>query len=149
MYYLSKAGMFACILFLNVYSSDQSVPDLRVSSDLSERSNLPQVSQLSSELNSPRPVLQDGPSGVRGIVKDIIKGSLMGFAEVAFPGQILSYGMNRAIDGKPFRVTQSYRGFWPHALGEMPITVIQTVARSQAERALRAYEHAGPSEVQK
>lgn len=149
MYYLYKAGMLACTLFLTMHASDQPTPDSHSALDSGPASDLRPASRLSLESDSRQSASQDATPAANGIVNDIAKGSLLGFAEVLFPGQVLSYWMNRAIDGKPFRITQLYRGFWPNALGEMPITVIQEVTRSQATRALRAYQHADPNDAQK
>ena len=61
--------------------------------------------------------------------ESIIVGGVVGAAEVAFPGQMLTYAMNRSINRKPFILTESYKGFIPHAVGQMPITAMQKVVQ--------------------
>jgi len=49
------------------------------------------------------------------LTQSILVGGTVGAAEVALPGQILSYAMNRAVQQKPFVWRDSYKGFGANA----------------------------------
>jgi len=63
------------------------------------------------------------------LTQSIVVGGVVGAAEVAFPGQPLSYAMNQAINKQPFVLRNSYKGVKPNALGQMPITAVQSVVQ--------------------
>lgn len=63
-------------------------------------------------------------------------GAATASSEVVLPGQILSYGMNQAIKGKPFVFKNSYRGFAANAIGEMPVGAIQRMVQATLSTSL-------------
>lgn len=62
--------------------------------------------------------------------QNIVLGGVVGAAEVAFPGQPLSYAMNQAMKKEPFVFSKSYAGFAANAGGQMPITAVQKAVQA-------------------
>lgn len=84
-----------------------------------------------------------------GLVESIAIGSVVGAAEVAMPGQMLSYAMNCAIKNEPFIFSKSYAGFMVNALGQMPITALQKGAQFVGSQQVETYQGRSLSEIQK
>ena len=70
------------------------------------------------------------------LTESIVVGGVAGAGEVVLPGQLLSYATNCAIKKEKFVVSQSYRGFWMNALGEMPIFAIQKAVQVEGYKLL-------------
>lgn len=81
--------------------------------------------------------------------QSIVVGGLVGAAEVAFPGQPLSYAMNQAIKKEPFAWSNSYKGFAVNAVGQMPITALQKAVQAKSSQWLEASQGAQLSDWQK
>ena len=87
------------------------------------------------------------------LTESIAIGGTVGIAEVMFPGQLLTYAMNTAIEKKSFVLKESYRGFSANALGQMPITALQKMVQvkgvawlqSKQETRLTDWQKAGVS----
>jgi hypothetical protein len=67
--------------------------------------------------------------------QSVVVGGLVGAAEVALPGQMLSYAMNRAVEKKPFVLRNSYAGFVMNAGAQMPTVAVQTVVKTTLSEA--------------
>jgi len=82
---------------------------------------------------------QKQPAKPLTLGQSIVVGGVVGAAEVAFPGQPLSYAMNVAIKNaqlpqvqrERFVFSHSYKGFAANALGQMPITAMQKAVQSK------------------
>lgn len=81
--------------------------------------------------------------------QSIVIGGLVGAAEVALPGQVLSYAMNQAVTKQPFIITNSYKGFVANAGGQMPITALQNVVLAKGSAALEVMTGEKLSDSQK
>lgn len=83
------------------------------------------------------------------LAENIAVGGIVGAAEVAFPGQMLSYAMNQAIKKEAFVLTKSYAGFTANALGQMPIVAMQKVVQVMGSDKLEKWQGSSLSEKQK
>lgn len=63
-------------------------------------------------------------------------GATVAAAEVALPGQLLSYWMNQRIKKQPFVWADSYKGFGAHLSGIMPIMAAQRMVQSKGTQLL-------------
>lgn len=84
-----------------------------------------------------------------GLVENILIGGVVGAAEVAMPGQMLSYAMNCAIKNESFILAQSYAGFAANAVGQMPIVAMQKVVQVMGTDRLEKWQGCALSEKQK
>lgn len=84
-------------------------------------------------------------------VQNIAVGSAVGVAEVAFPGQPLSYMANKVVQGHTIARNPMhwYKGGIPNAAGIAPITAIQKVANAQATSWVKTAQGAELSDAQK
>lgn len=80
---------------------------------------------------------------------NIVVGGTVGAAEVAMPGQILTYAMNAAIKGTPFRLQDSYKGGLLNAVGQVPITAMQKLTQAMGLRYAEQYNNGEPTDLQK
>ena len=64
-------------------------------------------------------------------LESFVVGGAAGAGEVIFPGQLLSYATNCAITDKKFVLSQSARGIYINAGGEIPIFAIQKIMLEQ------------------
>jgi len=76
-------------------------------------------------------------------------GGLAGAAEVALPGQALSYWMNMRIKGQPFVLANSYRGFAVNALCEFPSSALEKIIKDQGSELVANYQLAPLNNIQK
>lgn len=83
------------------------------------------------------------------LAENIVIGGIVGAAEVAMPGQILTYGMNQAILKNPFILADSYKGFGANALGQMPITAMQKATQSSLTELIEQGQATKLSDTQK
>ena len=72
--------------------------------------------------------------------ESIVVGGIAGAAEVTFPGQMLSYAMNRAIAHEPFRLLDSYKGFGVNLVGQMPITAMQKLVATFGHQQMQSLQ---------
>lgn len=84
-----------------------------------------------------------------GLLENIAIGGFVGAAEIAMPGQMLSYAMNCAIKNEPFVLAKSYAGFTANALGQMPITAMQKIVQVMGSKQLESWQGCSLSERQK
>lgn len=64
-------------------------------------------------------------------------GAAVSGAEVIFPGQILAYATNRAINKKPFVMSDCYRGFSVHFGSIVPIGAVQKMVQTTSSSELQ------------
>ncbi len=91
------------------------------------------------------------------LTQSILVGGAVGAAEVAFPGQVLSYAMNRVIEKAanpalqqaPLTPRAAYTGFTAHTTGQMPITALQKVVQVKGTALLQARQATSLSDAQK
>ncbi len=88
--------------------------------------------------------------------QNIVIGGLAGAAEVAFPGQSLTFAMNLSLKNaqqavlKPefkkerFKLASSYQGFAANALGQMPITAMQNGVKAYGSELLKSAQQDRP-----
>ena len=81
--------------------------------------------------------------------ESVIVGGAVGAAEVAFPGQLLSYAMNSAIKKEPFVWSRSYQGFLVNAGGQMPITAVQKLVQVKGAQCIETFQGHKLSDSQK
>ncbi len=96
-----------------------------------------------------RPILTEEKSRELTFAESIIIGGTIGAAEVAFPGQPLSYAMNQAIKQKPLNWRHAYNGAFANAVGQMPITALQKAVQTQATQYAQKHQKSPLSEWQK
>lgn len=90
------------------------------------------------------------------LAQSIVIGGLVGAAEVALPGQPLSYAMNVAIKNasraqknrEPLVLAHSYRGFVANAVGQMPIAALQKAVQTKGSQWMEASQGAQLSDLQ-
>ncbi|MCX5923826.1 MAG: hypothetical protein NTZ68_00150 [Candidatus Dependentiae bacterium] len=83
------------------------------------------------------------------LAESTVIGGVVGAAEVALPGQILSYGMNKAIKKEKFVWRDSYKGFAANAVGQMPITAVQKVVQVKGSQYIEVLQGCPLSDGQK
>lgn len=83
------------------------------------------------------------------LAESIMIGGTVGAAEVAFPGQPLSYAMNQAIKKEALNWRHAYNGCFANSFGQMPITALQKVVQTQGTQCVQKYQEAPVSEWQK
>lgn len=83
------------------------------------------------------------------LTESIVLGGAVGAAEVAFPGQILSYAMNMAINQKPFIVRNAYQGVGANAMGQMPIAAVQKAVQVKGSELIESVQGYSLSQPQK
>jgi len=81
--------------------------------------------------------------------ESIMIGGTVGAAEVAFPGQPLSYAMNQAINGQPLNWRRAYNGVFANAIGQMPITALQKVVQTEGTKHVQGSQSEPLSMTQK
>ena len=94
-------------------------------------------------------IIKTGQDYALSLAESVALGGAVGAAEVAMPGQMLSYAMNCTIKGEPFVLSRSYAGFTANALGQMPITAIQKVIQIIGGQQLEKWQNCSLSEKQK
>lgn len=82
-------------------------------------------------------------------IQNVAVGSAVGMAEVAFPGQPLSYMANMVVQKKPIELMHSYKGGFANGIGIAPITAIQKVTNAQTTQWIKTAQGANLSDVQK
>lgn len=82
------------------------------------------------------------------LAESVAVGGAVGAAEVAFPGQLFSYAMNKVINGQPFVWKDSYKGFAVNAAGQMPITALQMAVQSKGTQLLEQWQGSSLSGLQ-
>tara|TARA_Y100000588_G_scaffold314633_1_gene342369 strand:- start:1190 stop:2077 length:888 start_codon:yes stop_codon:yes gene_type:complete len=83
------------------------------------------------------------------LLSAIVVGGVAGSGEVLFPGQILSYRMNRKITREPFVWKNCYKGGFANTAAQFPITATQKVIESKASQSLEHYQESHLSFRQK
>jgi len=81
--------------------------------------------------------------------ESIVVGGFVGAAEVAMPGQVLSYAMNKTIAKESFVLAQSYKGFCMNAGAQMPIMAIENGIKTKGLEMLQKTQESALSEMQK
>jgi len=81
--------------------------------------------------------------------ESVVVGGVVGAAEVALPGQPLSYAMNAAIKKEPFAWSRSYQGFLVNAGGQMPIAAVQKVVQAKGSQWIESFQNHPLSDMQK
>lgn len=82
------------------------------------------------------------------MAESVAVGGVVGAAEVAFPGQLFSYAMNKAINKQPFVMKDSYNGFGVNALSQMPITAMQMATQTMGKQFVEQWQEAPLSGMQ-
>ncbi|MFA5999282.1 MAG: MC/SLC25 family protein [Candidatus Babeliales bacterium] len=83
------------------------------------------------------------------LAESVVIGGVVGAAEVALPGQILSYGMNKSIKKESFVWRDSYKGFAANAFGQMPITAVQCAIKTKGTQYVEASQGSSLCDGQK
>lgn len=96
-----------------------------------------------------RPILTKDNSHELTLAESIMIGGTVGAAEVAFPGQPLSYAMNQAIKQKNLNWRHAYKGALANAIGQMPITALQKAVQTQGAQHAQKHQDAPFFEWQK
>ncbi len=96
----------------------------------------------------PLPASEKNDRSLLTLPESIIVGGLTGAAEVTFPGQLLSYWMNRMIANEKFVLQNSYQGFCTHAGGLLPITAVVKMVEVQSKKYVEEYQQQPLSQLQ-